>query len=96
MLGPLGTPELLIIGAIVLLIFGVGRISRLGKDVGTSIKEFRRAIKDDDKDDKNADKNATVVSPPVAAQQPSAPAAQYTPPPAQQAPGQPADKKQIF
>jgi sec-independent protein translocase protein TatA len=44
----LGAPELLIILVIVVLLFGAGRVGRLGKDLGTSVKEFRRAIKDDD------------------------------------------------
>lgn len=44
----LGAPELLIILAIVVLLFGAGRVGRLGKDLGSSVKEFRRAIKDDD------------------------------------------------
>ncbi len=40
----LGTPELVIILIIVILLFGVGRISRLGSEVGRSISEFRKAI----------------------------------------------------
>ena len=95
MLGPLGTPELLIIGAIILLIFGVGRLSGLGKDLGSSIKEFRRAVKDEDKDDKNADKNVSVVHPPQVPQS-AASQPQYIPPAAPQTPSQPADKTQIF
>ena len=92
MLGSLGAPELLIIGAIVLLIFGVGRLSGLGKDLGSSIKEFRRAVKDDDKD---GDKASSVVNPPQQIQPPQASQPQYAPP-AQQTPSQPADKTQIF
>lgn len=44
----LGTPELLIILAVVLLIFGVGKLGRLGKDLGTGIREFRKGIKADE------------------------------------------------
>jgi sec-independent protein translocase protein TatA len=40
----LGIPELLIVLLIVVLIFGVGRV----KDIGTAIREFRKALKDDD------------------------------------------------
>ncbi|HET7091614.1 MAG TPA: twin-arginine translocase TatA/TatE family subunit [Anaerolineae bacterium] len=43
----LGGPELLIILVIVLLIFGVGRISRVGKELGTGIREFRKGLSDD-------------------------------------------------
>jgi sec-independent protein translocase protein TatA len=65
MFGTLGTPELLIIGAVILLIFGVGRLSGLGRDLGSSIKEFRRAVKDDDKDktDANATTTTTTTTP---------------------------------
>ena len=80
-MGPIGPPELIIIGVIVLLLFGVGKISGLGRDLGLSIKEFRRAVKDED---------ATPAAPPV--QQPQ----QYTPPPAapQQPPQQQAQAPQ--
>jgi sec-independent protein translocase protein TatA len=44
----IGPTELLIILAIVLLVFGVGRLGRLGKDLGEGIREFRRGIKADD------------------------------------------------
>ncbi|MBI2766001.1 MAG: twin-arginine translocase TatA/TatE family subunit [Chloroflexi bacterium] len=48
MIGDLGAPELLIILALVVLLFGVGKLGRLGKDLGSGVKEFRRAIKDDE------------------------------------------------
>ncbi len=50
MFGDLGAPELLIIFAIVILLFGAGKVGRLGKDLGTAIREFRVAVHDD-KDD---------------------------------------------
>ena len=43
----LGPVELLIILAIVVLIFGVGRISRVGKELGTGIREFRKGLSED-------------------------------------------------
>jgi sec-independent protein translocase protein TatA len=48
-IGPL---ELVIVLVIVLLIFGVGRMSRLGRDLGESIREFRRGITGDEGTDK--------------------------------------------
>ncbi len=48
MFGDIGAPELLIILAIVIVLFGVGRVGRLGKDLGTAVKDFRKAVKDDD------------------------------------------------
>jgi sec-independent protein translocase protein TatA len=47
-LGPLGVPELLIIALIVVLVFGVGRLPEVGGAVGKSIREFRKATKDDE------------------------------------------------
>ncbi len=44
----LGIPELLIILAIVVLVFGVGRLGDVGAALGKSIREFRRASSDDD------------------------------------------------
>ena len=43
----IGVPELLIVLAIVVLIFGVGRLGRLGKDLGEGIREFRKGISGD-------------------------------------------------
>jgi sec-independent protein translocase protein TatA len=43
-IGGLGFPELMIILTIVVLIFGVGKLSGIGAALGTSIKEFRDAI----------------------------------------------------
>jgi len=40
----LGGPELIIILAIILLIFGVGRIGKIGGELGKGIKEFRKGI----------------------------------------------------
>jgi sec-independent protein translocase protein TatA len=39
-----GIWELVIILVIVLLVFGVGRLSKLGKDLGEGISEFRRGV----------------------------------------------------
>ena len=38
----LGTPELLIIFAIVVLLFGAGKLSGVGGALGKSIREFRK------------------------------------------------------
>lgn len=50
MFGSLGPMEIGIIALVVILLFGVGKLSGLGRDLGTSVKEFRRAIKDEDKE----------------------------------------------
>jgi len=46
----LGTPELIVIGVIVFLIFGAKRIPEIGKGLGGAIKEFRDARKEISKD----------------------------------------------
>jgi sec-independent protein translocase protein TatA len=44
MFGSLGTTELLLILAIVVLIFGVGKLPQLGRGLGQSIREFRASL----------------------------------------------------
>ncbi|MCC6188494.1 MAG: twin-arginine translocase TatA/TatE family subunit [Anaerolineales bacterium] len=43
----LGTPELVILLVIVLLLFGVGRIGRIASELGRGIREFRQGISDE-------------------------------------------------
>jgi len=45
-------PELLIVLAIVVLLFGAKKIPDLAKGMGKGIKDFKKAIKDDDDDTK--------------------------------------------
>jgi sec-independent protein translocase protein TatA len=42
----LGVPELLIIFAIAVLIFGAGKLPQLGKGLGEGIRNFKSSIKD--------------------------------------------------
>ena len=44
MLGSLGPWELLLVLLIVLLIFGVGRVSKIGRELGEGIREFRDGL----------------------------------------------------
>jgi sec-independent protein translocase protein TatA len=44
----LGMPELLMILAILLLLFGGSKLPSLAKGLGQSVKEFKKATKDDD------------------------------------------------
>ena len=53
----LGVPELLIILVVVLLLFGVGRISRVGSELGKGIKAFREGVKDAQQDSEEKDPN---------------------------------------
>ena len=44
--GPIGLPEMLIILAIVILIFGANRLPELGRGIGAGIKNFKASVKD--------------------------------------------------
>jgi sec-independent protein translocase protein TatA len=41
-----GAPELIVIGVIVLLIFGAKRLPEIGKGIGSAIREFRKVRQD--------------------------------------------------
>lgn len=58
----IGWPELLIILAIILLVFGVGRIVRVGGELGKGVSAFREGLKDgqeSEKDKDSADSSST-------------------------------------
>ncbi len=44
----LGAPELLIVLVIVVLLFGVGRISEVAKELGSGIRAFREGLSGED------------------------------------------------
>jgi sec-independent protein translocase protein TatA len=44
----IGVPELLIVLVIVILIFGVGRVAGIGKELGNTIRGFREGLKGDE------------------------------------------------
>ena len=51
----LGGPELLIILLIILLLFGGAKLPALAKGLGESVREFKKAAKDNDEPAKPAD-----------------------------------------
>ncbi len=53
MFGRLGTMEILLIVLVILLLFGGAKLPQLARGVGDSIKEFRKAVKQDDEKDEN-------------------------------------------
>ena len=50
-LGPIGTPELIIIMVVLLLLFGAKRLPEMGRSVGRGMREFKDAVTGDGKDD---------------------------------------------
>jgi sec-independent protein translocase protein TatA len=56
----IGVPELLIILLIVIVIFGAGRVAKLGGELGQGIREFRKGLSGDDEA-----KNPNPSSPPT-------------------------------
>ena len=47
--GNIGFTEILLIGVVVLLLFGAKRLPEIGASMGKSIKEFKRGLSDMDK-----------------------------------------------
>lgn len=59
----LGTTELVIILVIVILLFGVGRITKVGKELGSGIRAFREGLKpDSDKKSEEQPENKSDAS----------------------------------
>ena len=50
MFGSIGTPELLMIMLVILLLFGSKRLPELAKGIGKGVRQFRKAM-DDVKDE---------------------------------------------
>ena len=48
----LGAPELIIILAVIILLFGARKLPELAGSIGKSIKEFRKASEELDEDEK--------------------------------------------
>jgi sec-independent protein translocase protein TatA len=55
--GPIGTPELLVILIIVLILFGASRLPEIGKGIGQAIKNFKKATSEPDEIDVTPKKN---------------------------------------
>ena len=56
--GKLGLPEILVLLAIALLIFGPSKLADLGKGLGEGIKNFKSAVGDENKDPKDTEKKS--------------------------------------
>jgi len=52
----LGTPELIIILVIIVLLFGAKKLPELTRTIGSSVKELRSSLSDDKKNDNKDEK----------------------------------------
>ena len=53
----LGTPELLIVLVVVVLVFGSSRLPKLARSLGQAQKEFKQGVTEGAKDDESSDKS---------------------------------------
>lgn len=51
LIGGLGTPELIVIAIVLLLLFGGTQLPKLARAIGQSKKEFQKGIKEGENDD---------------------------------------------
>ncbi|MBC8505884.1 MAG: twin-arginine translocase TatA/TatE family subunit [Anaerolineales bacterium] len=54
----LGPTELIIILVIVLLLFGVGRITKIAGELGTGIRAFKNGLQTEDEEGEEKEENA--------------------------------------
>jgi sec-independent protein translocase protein TatA len=55
MIGNIRWPELVLILVIIVLIFGVGRISKVAGELGSGIRAFKKGISGEDEDKKDGE-----------------------------------------
>lgn len=55
MFGNIGMPELLVILVIALVIFGAGKLPEIGGALGKGIRDFKKAMREDEESDKQLD-----------------------------------------
>ena len=63
MFGSLGLPELLIILAIIVVLFGVNKLPRLGKGLGEGIRNFKDSIRSSEKGDQPGQNDSGATEP---------------------------------
>ena len=54
--------QILIIVAVVVLLFGAGKIPRLAKDLGSGVNAFKKGLKDSDKDSGDTNQRSIEAS----------------------------------
>ena len=67
MIGRIGWPEIFILLVVVLLVFGVGRISKIAGELGSGIRSFKEGLsgkkEDEDMIDKVVDNDDDIPNP---------------------------------
>ncbi len=53
--GFIGVPELMLLGLVVLLVFGPKRLPEMGRSMGRGLREFKSSITGEDKDQEPID-----------------------------------------
>lgn len=61
-LGVLGTWQIIIIVLLIVLLFGAKKIPELMRGVGSGIKEFKDAVKEEDKEKQNDKNNPSTTN----------------------------------
>lgn len=87
-MGPIGMPEMVVIAVIALIIFGPRKLPELGKSLGKSIAEFKRAsnelkntLEDEIRTEELNDARKSAQIPPSASMPPAPPAPPAVNPP---------------
>ncbi len=57
----LGWPEIILILAIVLIVFGVGKLPQVGAQLGKGIREFRKAQRGEDEEEKKPEAKEKIT-----------------------------------
>jgi len=74
-MGPIGFPEMLVILVVALIIFGPRKLPELGRSLGKSINEFKRAsneLRSTLDDEIRAEEQKVVTTPPLSSTDPAA------------------------
>ena len=61
MIAGLGTPEIIIIGVVIILLFGVGRIGKIAGELGGGIRSFKKGLKGDEETPKEKEEKTSQV-----------------------------------
>lgn len=59
---PFGPTELILILVIIVLLFGVGRISKIAGELGSGIRSFRKGLQGDENEKKEDEENQDETS----------------------------------